>query len=196
MNENKIIIFDSDEAAQKKTVTGWVSGNGFFYGDDERSARFMGCTHIVCHCGLITRKENIQCESCRNKYKLERYRAMPFKEWNGTDFLYSESADKYFYDSEDISDYCEEEGIPVESLRFIICEPVYPEEINLSEIYSNLLPDDSEGELPEYLIDAENELNRIIREEGEPLSWMPGKYRTEVKEHEITNFEARVINEL
>lgn len=183
MNENKIIIFDSDEAAQKKTVTGWVSGNGFFYGDDERSARFMGCTHIRCKCGMITEKQYTACEFCRNKNKLERYRSMPFKEWNGTDFLYSEMADKFFFDSEEILDYCEEEGMPSKSLRLIICEPVYPKEINLSEIYSDLLPEDSEGELPEYLVAAENELNQIIREKGEPLSWMPGKYRTEAKIH-------------
>lgn len=179
--ENKIIMFDSDEAAQKKTVTGWVSSDGFFYGEDERSARFMGCTHIRCACGMIAEKQYTACESCRNKLKLGKYRAMPFKKWNGADFLYSESADEYFYDSEEIFDYCEEEGIPCESLRLVICEPVYPKEINLSEIYSNLLPDDSEDELPEYLVDAENELNQIIREEKEPLSWMPGRYRTEVK---------------
>ena len=191
--ENKIIMLDSDEAAQKKAVTGWVSSNGFFYGNDERSARFMGCTHIRCACGMITEKHHTACESCRNKYKLERYRAMPFKEWNGADFLYSEIAEKYFYDSEEIFDYCEEEGVAVESLRFVICEPVYPEEINLSEIYSNKLSEDADGELPEYLIKAEEELNYIIREDKEPLSWMPGKYRTEVKEHKVTNFEAGVI---
>lgn len=185
MDENKIIMFDSDEAAQEKTVTGWISSNGFFYGNDEQSARFMGCTHIVCHCGLITRKENIQCESCQNKYKLEKYRSMPFVVWNGADFLYSEVADKFFYDSEEILDYCEEEGIPSESLRFIICEPVYPKEINLSEIYSDLLSDDAEGELPEYLIDAEEKLNQIIREEKEPLSWKPGRYRTEINISQI-----------
>lgn len=178
MDKNKIIMFNSDEAAQKKTVTGWVSSNGLFYGNDERAARFSGCTHIVCHCGLITKKENLQCESCYNKYKLEKYRLMPFKEWNGTDFLYSEVANKYFYDSEEIFDYCEEEGIPAESLRLIICEPVYPKEINLSEIYSDLLSDD--GELPQYLINAEEKLNQIIREDKEPLSWIPGKYRTEL----------------
>lgn len=174
-------MFNSDEAAQKKTVIGWVSSDGLFCGNDERLARFVGCTHIRCKCGMITEKQYTACESCRNKRKLERYRAMPFKEWNGTDFLYSELADKYFYDSEKIFDYCEEEGVPTESLRLIICEPVYPKEINLSEIYSDLLPEDSERELPEYLIDAENELNQIIRECKEPLSWTPGKYRTEVK---------------
>lgn len=174
-------MFDSGEAAQTKTITGWVSGNGFFYGNDEQSARYMGCTHQRCECGMIMKKGYTICESCRHKKALERYRNMPFKEWNGADFLYSEVADKYFYDSEEIFDYCEDEGILVESLRFIICEPVYPKEINLSEIYSDLLPEYSGGELPQYLIDAENELNQIIREEKELLSWIPGKYRTEVE---------------
>ena len=183
--ENKIIMFDSDEAAQKKTITGWVSSNGYFYGEDERSARYMGCTHKRCECGMIMKKGYSICESCRHKKELEKYRNMPFKEWNGADFLYSEAADKFFYDSEEIFDYCEEEDVPPESLRFIICDFVYPKEIDLSEIYSSLLPEDSDGEeLPKYLIDAENKLNQIIREEKEPLSWIPGKYRTEVKGRE------------
>lgn len=188
MDKNKIIMFDSDEAAQKKTVTEWVSSNGLLCGNNERLARFAGCTHIRCVCGMITEKQYTKCESCRDKNKLERYRAMPSREWDGTGFLYSEASYRFFYDIDEILDYCEEEGIPSESLRLVICEPVY----NLSEIYSDLFPEDSGGGLPEYLVKAENELNQIIRESREPLSWKPGKYRTEVKEHKVTNFEAGI----
>ncbi len=31
MSESKIIMFDSDEAARKVAVTGWVSNDGRFY---------------------------------------------------------------------------------------------------------------------------------------------------------------------
>lgn len=180
-NKDKIIMFDSDEAAQKKTITGWVSSDGYFYSNDEKAARYRGCTHKLCQCGMAMKKFYTTCESCRSKKKLEIYKAMPFKEWNVPDPLYSETADKYFYDSDELLDYCEEEGISIESLRLVICEPVYPREINLSELYSDLLPDNTEGELPKYLQDLEDKLNQTIQERKEPLSWIPGKYRTEVK---------------
>ncbi|MEQ1969482.1 ead/Ea22-like family protein, partial [Xenorhabdus nematophila] len=44
----KIVMYDSPEAAQIKIVTGWVSRDGRFWGDDERMARYCGATHRQC----------------------------------------------------------------------------------------------------------------------------------------------------
>ena len=51
--EEKTILFTSDEAAKYTDgISGWVSRDGFFWGKDERAARYHGCTHVLCEdCG-------------------------------------------------------------------------------------------------------------------------------------------------
>ena len=52
MSGNEMILNTSDEAAHFVTgLSGWVSRHGHFYGNDERLARYDGCTHTVCECG-------------------------------------------------------------------------------------------------------------------------------------------------
>ena len=46
MNDiKKIILPESPEAASIQTVTGWVSSNGRYWGNDEHMARYDGSTH-------------------------------------------------------------------------------------------------------------------------------------------------------
>lgn len=56
--EKKIIPYDSPEAASFKTVTGWVSSDGIFCGNDEHVARYRGCTHIKCNESYYTKIAN------------------------------------------------------------------------------------------------------------------------------------------
>lgn len=66
----KVVMSDSTEAAQLVTITGWVSRTGIFYGNDERIARYAGCTHRPCEtedCGKPTEKTYIYCDDCRHK---------------------------------------------------------------------------------------------------------------------------------
>ena len=44
MSETKIVLLEDAEAATLKTVTGWVSRDGLFFGSDERTARWSGAT--------------------------------------------------------------------------------------------------------------------------------------------------------
>ena len=70
MKENKkVIMFDSDEAAQYKTnLSGWVSRDNHFFGEDEHMARYVGCTHRKCEdCGEPTEKGWLVCDNCREK---------------------------------------------------------------------------------------------------------------------------------
>ncbi len=63
----KIIMYDSSEAAKPATSIGWVNGHGLFF-RDEHTARYTGCTHIKCKiCGYpTTNKEYATCDKCRD----------------------------------------------------------------------------------------------------------------------------------
>lgn len=173
MNASKIVMFDSDEAAHKVTVTGWVSRLGHFYGDDERGARYQGCTHAPCStCGEPAERGYTACASCRHKNKIARYDAMPRKEWDGTACLYSESADRYFNDMDEIEYFLEDDGGDIEGLRLIICEPLTGRQLDHDYFCDELAED---GELPDDLAEAVDVFNKAIIAAG-TLSWTPGKY--------------------
>jgi hypothetical protein len=107
MSEQKAIRpFDSDEAAQRKSVTGWVSHNGRFYGDDERTARYDGCTHKPCEdCGeLIPRDGLVACRPCLNKRDDGRFSLLARREWDGNTPLVSYDTDTYFFNEEELSE--------------------------------------------------------------------------------------------
>lgn len=170
--EEVVVMSDSPEAATFRTdISGWVSRDGRFFGDDERLARWAGATHAPCSgCGAMTSKHYTVCDSCRCKRDIAQYDAMPKKEWDGTTPLYSQADDKYFFG--DVEEYCEDEDRTIEDLRLVICEPVYGRPIE-SDYFCDELPED--GEVPDVIAVAMDALNTAIKEAG-PLSWVPGKY--------------------
>lgn len=179
MTEEKIFNTD-DKAASLKTVTGWVSRHGLFYGDNENIARLNGCTHLVCDCGNEYEKGRM-CLSCRNIKEVERYDAREFKEWDGKTPLYSEAIDRYFFDSSELDHYTLDEEIPLEDLRLVICDPVYPCLIS-QDIWEDKFPEGQylEDVCPE-LADLLEALNKYIRENKPVFSWYPGKFKTSYK---------------
>lgn len=81
--EEKIILYDSPEAAQLKDLKLWVSAGGRAYGD-EHSARWDGCTHKKCECGReLVEKSWAVCEKCRSEKDLKRFLELPLVEWDG-----------------------------------------------------------------------------------------------------------------
>lgn len=177
--KKELVIFPDDEsAAKKQTVTGWVSRNGRFYGNDERTARYDGSTHSKCECGNKVRKGWIKCDSCSHKASIERYEAYAFEEWDGKQPVYSDSCDKYFYDSDEIEEYCEENDVEPEDLRLVICKSNYLSEIN-SSIWEDRLPED--GDIPKELQVKLDELNEFIKTLP-PVSYYPSKIRTKYEQ--------------
>lgn len=166
----KIVLFDSDEAAQPHTMTGWKSRNGFFY-DNEQVARYDGCTHVKCqYCGEPTRKHYTVCDKCRAANEIERYDAMPKAEWDGKAMLYSDARDEYYSDMDGAEDVLEE-GETIESLRLIICEPNCVRPLD-SDYCSDDLADDME--LPDAISEAMDAFNKAVA--GIVLSWSPSKF--------------------
>lgn len=184
----KKIMYASDEAAQRVTVSGWISGDGLFWPDGndpkfaEHHARWGGCTHLVCECGNEYEKNYTMCQSCRSKKSDERYQAMPFKEWEGEPLcLYRD--DTYFFDMDSLIDWAEEHEIEdLSTIQLVICEPNHAWEIEGDEYYGDRLPEDTElSYVAPMLAEALEKVNKIIREQQEILSWSAGKFRTTIK---------------
>jgi len=96
---------------------------------------------------------------------------MPKEEWDEKGMLYSDLDGKYFSSWGKVEDYAEDKEIGIDKLRLIICEPQYlpliPDDYGCDE-----LPQD--GELPDDVIQAINDVNKVIRA-SEPISWYPGR---------------------
>lgn len=178
MKDDKIVMYDTDEAATFRTnLSGWVTGDGLYYGKDEHIARWAGCTHIKCECGGIREKNYTVCEDCRRKNSNDRYNALPFVKWDGVTPLTEWDGDKYFFDEDDIAEYCEDNEMKSSDLMLVICDPVY-----LSQIREDYWCDDlpEEGELPPAIEKLVKELNEAIKKEA-PACWKQGKKRTSVE---------------
>ena len=177
---DKIVMIDSPESAKRMTVDGWVSSSGHFFGENERAARWDGCTHTYCtECGAVIMKSGYTiCDDCRQKKDIARYDAMPRVEWDGETPLYSESCDEYFFDSDNLRDYIEEHECTAESLRLIVCEADKYKELSDEYFYDCFSEDE---ELPIELLDAIEELNKVVRS-LEPAAYSPGKYAASIKQ--------------
>lgn len=178
-----VVMRNSPEAAQLVTVTGWRSRRGYFFGLDERTARYNGCTHVHCSCGRVIEKGRTKCSDCRGAAEVVKYNAMPKKVWDGTGMLYSEAADRYFSNWDEVEDFLaeEEEAQSADSLLLVICEPQYASEIEEDEHYCDSLPEDcTVADADKELAAMFDELNSYIRENKPVLSWYPGKFAVDL----------------
>jgi hypothetical protein len=175
--ENEMIVLEtSDEAAHFVTgLSGWVSRSGRFWGADEHMARWEGCTHTTCGCGKIMERGWTKCPECRKKAADERFNAMPKKEWDGETPITLLGGDEYFFNREQLKEWCEDWETTPDKLQLVICEPNYACEID-SDFYCDDLPEDQslEDVAPE-LADKISEVNKYIRDKKPILSWGPGK---------------------
>lgn len=179
--EKAIIIYDSPESAQIKTVTGWVSSTGRFWGKDEHMARWEGCTHKKCECGNLTEKSWTKCESCRAKNNLENYLKLPFKEWDFETPIYDDSSDKFFWSEDDLIEYIEEyqeDNNELPSLKLYLCEPQKFFDVS-PDYWADIMPEDMD-ELPSEIKTALHNFNTVLKNAA-PASWVRSKFRTEYK---------------
>lgn len=167
-NPTPEVVLNTDDAAAKlTTVTGWVSRDGFFYGKDERAARWSGCTHIVCECGKPMPKSYTKCDECREKAYRARYLALPVVEAGDGPFCIYQD-DRYFWSLQDVYDYCYDEDIKPSSLLLVLAEPHYARQVD-EDYWSDDLPED--GELPDDIAKALKKLNEVIRAHKAPICW-------------------------
>jgi hypothetical protein len=96
---------------------------------------------------------------------------MEHAEWDEVTPIVIFDSDTYFFDIDDLRDYCEEHGVTPSQLQLVLCKPNYPSEIDGENHFCDDLPPD--GELPDELQQAFEALNSVIRKSA-PLSWSQG----------------------
>jgi len=175
----KQILYTSDESAKfTENMSGWVDRHGQFWGGDERSARYAGCTHIACpECGKPVIKGNLRCSDCQEKKAIEWYEKREKKEWDGKTMLYSDATGDFFQCLDDAEKYARDNECTLESLRLVLCDPVRLRTIE-EDCWYNDLPDVTE--LPGEVIVALKNLNDVIMN-AEIVSWLPGDFAVKLK---------------
>lgn len=189
--ETEVILPGDSRAARYVTdVKGWVSRDGRFYGDDERLARWAGSTHNECEeCGAVTARPYVKCPLCRQKAEIDRYAQREKRPYKGEP-VYSEAVERFFFDDGDLADYLEEDdALPVESLHLVFCEPQFASEIDAEDQWQDIIPED--GEAPGWLREAVEVLNETIRaHRKDPVSWVGGKVAVNVATIGLTRSSA------
>jgi hypothetical protein len=181
--KDEIILMDSDKAASLKTVTGWVSRNGNFCGDNETLARWVGATHIKCEqCGAV-HKDGF-CQKCFDASRRAVYDAMPVVEWDTDCPVVIFGTNEYFWDFGDIETYAEDNDIPLSEMDLVLCVPRKPPPIDALELFSDYVPDDpDEHSIDQAVLDAVDALNKAI-EAAPPFSWTQGNQRVVITDND------------
>lgn len=171
----EIILNTDDRAAKKVTVEGWVSRDGLFFGQDERTARYSGSTHVACRdCQKPTPKGWLVCNDCRGKAEIAKYEALERKPWDGLCMLAVYKDDRFFSDLEEAEEYAADIGCTLEDLRLVLCEPKYAHQLDPNDIYGEHLPEDVD--VPDDIAEAFVALNEKIAACRKPLCW----YQTDI----------------
>lgn len=188
MRDEEIIMYDAPDTASIKTLTGWVAKDGHYWGENEHMARWSSCTHKTCECGNIHNKHWTCCDDCREKHRIERYKALPFQEWDGETPLCSDADDTYFFDIDSLIDHCVEHSTTPDDLHLVICQPNHMQYVE-DDLWSDSLADDMylDDCVPGEVLEALQNLNDAIKKHRPVLSWSPGKHRTSVKLPEVAN---------
>lgn len=197
--QEKIILIDSPEAAEYRTdISGWVASDRTYFGEDERSARYHGCTHQKCKtegCPNIVEKQYSICPDCREKRDIEKWRNLPGKDWNAQEFpIYSDAFDEYFFDEDELLYIMQENDLffeveNLDELRLMDCQPVYARALSLDTIFD--LPGGCD-EIPAALEIVQEQINELILEYTDPLYYRPGKHRLIVDKE----FEREILADL
>jgi hypothetical protein len=183
MKEKAMVMFDSPEAATYRTdIKGWVSRDGRYYGEDERSARWGGCTHTTCACGAVLDKNSYtKCRSCMATDRTAKYYALPMVEWDFETPLASFDDDKFFFTDEDVLDWmadllADAKDGETPEVQLVLCTPG-----KLGLIDSDHWCDDlhEDGELPDEVLAKVAELNEALKN-APTVTWWAGTTRINV----------------
>jgi hypothetical protein len=198
--DEKVVMYDSPEAATRIEMPGWKSRYGIFYPGDnassEHGARWSGCTHMTCECGKTYEKGRVRCLFCQAKKDSEEYYALPIAKWDGETPTCDDDRDKYFWDKEQLLDEmywqleeAKKRGEEPE-MHVVVCEPHYLHLLD-GEEWSDDLADD--GELSDDVGKAIDAFNAVLKAQG-PSCWYPGNERIDM-DALWTELKARLAKE-
>ena len=170
-----------EQAAEHRTgLEGWVCKTCHrFWGVDERTARWCCATDLECDeegCATRVRKGGFTvCVSCADKRALAQWTKLTEVPWDGTTPLCLHDHDMYFFSPDDLDYYLDEhEGLTIESLRLVVCEPSQKPDFSIMDFLEDYLPEDGHdvGDPAEI----EKQVNQWIKENA-PTVWYAGETR-------------------
>ncbi len=188
MTKPAVIMYDSPEAAQLVTRTGWQDRHGHFYGDNESAARYNGSTHKLCECCSAVMETRGWCSPCHDRAKREKWLAMPLVEWDGTGMFCVFDDDRYFSSTEEFYEWCADEALKPDDVMLVTCGAS-----GLSEIDADHWADDlaEDCDPPHEVLEALKVLNKAIRD-AKPQTYWPAAKRMILKSEVVSSEDADV----
>jgi hypothetical protein len=167
-------------------IEGWVCKTcQRFYGDGdgaERAARWCCAADLKCAtdgCEARVPKGGwTACDPCRDRLQRERWLKLPEVAWDGETPLCLHDDDRYFFGPEDLDNYIENhvvDGMKVEDLQLVICEPDAKPRFELCDVLQDYLSEETETDVGDAS-EIEKTVNDWI-EEHIPQMWVAGKTR-------------------
>lgn len=185
-DSEKILSTDDRAATYVTNLKGWVCRNGMFFGEDERSARYNGATHIKCNikgCDELIKKYDLACDKCASENYINQFKKLQIVDYKNEDceVIFSDLLEEYFVDIphlyERISEYCIEHNIDKDEFDETMFRLQPCEEVKLTEIKeSDILNEDS-------FCDHDVELSRDILLYLELLNKEINNFKTNVYEY-------------
>lgn len=137
-------------------------------------------THEDCkHCGTEFKKPftySTVCPQCLGKEINEKYLALNLVEWDGESMLYDQSSDKYFSDLEEITEWCEEEEIKLDSLQLLVCTKSSFTHIDWEHITNDFQEVYEDWQAPKEMEDKIAEFNKWLDSQSTG-TWFPSNKR-------------------
>lgn len=178
-SSEKINLKDIIEGTAPRETAVFIVGDKKYWAD--RISKDSLATHSDCEsCGIEFKKNYTYqrlCGSCKTKAEWEKYKKLELVEWNGSDAVCLYGDDKYFFDKDDILEYCEENEIESSQLQLVLCYRTSFDEINVCELQQDNVHDDWEPDAE--LLELEKQLNDYFRK-ASTNTWMPGNKRISV----------------
>jgi len=183
-NEVKDVMYEDAPVEYRKNIEGWISPDGRFFGKGEtgeHQARWYTCTHMKCACGSKMSKSYTKCTTCRSHASSARYIALPFQEWDGKTPLCIWGNDDFFWDSDDLWQYCEDNEVKSEDLELVLAHKGSISEVDIDSLNDEYCTEDeSLSDFHPEIAEKVEELNALIRK-TEPKIWYGSRIRTTVK---------------
>lgn len=158
----------------------WLSPDGrLFNGED--MARFHSCTHVLCSCGNVMKKNRSLCEQCKAKEDHGRWLILPHRDWDEISPVYDQISGCYFLCADDLVEAMEDDmeddkDVFPAKMRLVLCNPVRVSHV----LFEHLFDDTTEDGvvIPEGLEEEIVKLNKFI-DTLPVIAWEPGYIRTE-----------------
>ena len=141
-------------------------------------------THTDCEdCGKEFEKKYTYdrfCIDCTNQKQQDRYQKLELIQWNGEDALNIYNDDKYFFNTDEILDYCKENKIETKELNLVTCYQTSFSPIDWETIEQDQTHEDWEPS--EEFKTKVNEFNKWLTLQS-TNTWMPSNKRINISEY-------------